>query len=100
MAEVLPTHTPELFRTALRRAVELLRAGEVVALPTETVYGLACDRAMLVGLRRSRNGIAMRRRRVVKQHVRFPPRLSRCELRSFLAEHLRAGSRNVGIWLG
>ena len=40
-AEILPTHTPELFRKAVARAVELLRAGEVVALPTETVYGLA-----------------------------------------------------------
>src|SRR5436190_14633485 len=28
---------------ALERAVELLRQGEVVALPTETVYGLAAD---------------------------------------------------------
>lgn len=28
---------------AIERAVELLRAGEVVALPTETVYGLAAD---------------------------------------------------------
>lgn len=28
---------------ALSRAVELLRAGEIVALPTETVYGLAAD---------------------------------------------------------
>jgi L-threonylcarbamoyladenylate synthase len=28
---------------AVRRAVELLRAGEAVALPTETVYGLAAD---------------------------------------------------------
>ena len=28
---------------ALRRAVDLLRAGETVALPTETVYGLAAD---------------------------------------------------------
>ena len=43
MAEVLPTHTPELFKTAVRRATELLRAGEVVALPTETVYGLAAN---------------------------------------------------------
>jgi L-threonylcarbamoyladenylate synthase len=43
MAEVLPTHTPELFRAAVRRAAELLRAGEVVALPTETVYGLAAS---------------------------------------------------------
>src|SRR5271166_859658 len=28
---------------ALKRATELLRAGEVVALPTETVYGLAAN---------------------------------------------------------
>ena len=40
-AEVLPTHTPELFSVAVQRAAEFLRAGEVVALPTETVYGLA-----------------------------------------------------------
>ncbi len=43
MAEVLPTHTAELFALAVRRAAELLRAGEVVALPTETVYGLAAN---------------------------------------------------------
>ena len=42
-AEVLPTHTPELFAAAVRRAADLLRAGEVVALPTETVYGLAAN---------------------------------------------------------
>ncbi|HEY5345554.1 MAG TPA: L-threonylcarbamoyladenylate synthase [Verrucomicrobiae bacterium] len=41
--EILPTHTPELFQKAVRRAAELLRAGEVVALPTETVYGLAAN---------------------------------------------------------
>ena len=43
IAEVLPTHTPELFRAAVQRAAELLRAGEVVGLPTETVYGLAAN---------------------------------------------------------
>jgi len=43
IAEVLPTHTPELFQVAVRRAAALLRAGEVVALPTETVYGLAAS---------------------------------------------------------
>ena len=43
IAEVLPTHTPELFRAAVQRAAALLRAGEVVALPTETVYGLAAS---------------------------------------------------------
>jgi len=42
-AEVLPTHTPEMFRAAVRRAAALLRAGELVALPTETVYGLAAN---------------------------------------------------------
>jgi L-threonylcarbamoyladenylate synthase len=41
--EVLPTHTRALFNAAVERAVELLRAGEVVALPTETVYGLAAN---------------------------------------------------------
>jgi L-threonylcarbamoyladenylate synthase len=42
-AEVLSTHTPELFQKAVLRAAELLRAGDVVALPTETVYGLAAN---------------------------------------------------------
>jgi L-threonylcarbamoyladenylate synthase len=41
--EVLSTHTPELFRQASERAAELLRAGQLVALPTETVYGLAAN---------------------------------------------------------
>src|SRR5690349_673513 len=42
-SEVLPTHTAALFKAAVKRATELLRAGEVVALPTETVYGLAAN---------------------------------------------------------
>lgn len=42
-AEILPTSTPSTFRAAVLRAVEALRAGEVVALPTETVYGLAAN---------------------------------------------------------
>ena len=42
-AEILPTSTPATFRAAVLRAVELLKAGEVVALPTETVYGLAAN---------------------------------------------------------
>ena len=41
--EILLTHTPALFAAAVRRAAERLRAGEVVALPTETVYGLAAN---------------------------------------------------------
>ena len=42
-AEILATHTPALFAAAVKRAAELLRAGGVVALPTETVYGLAAN---------------------------------------------------------
>lgn len=41
--EILPTHTPALFGAAVERAAECLRAGDVVALPTETVYGLAAN---------------------------------------------------------
>lgn len=40
---ILPTDLPPLMHTAVEEAVRLLRAGEVVALPTETVYGLAAD---------------------------------------------------------
>ena len=43
MTEILSTHTPELFQKSVRRAAEFLRAGEIVALPTETVYGLAAN---------------------------------------------------------
>jgi L-threonylcarbamoyladenylate synthase len=42
-AEVLPTHTPQLFSRAVQEAARRLRAGELVALPTETVYGLAAN---------------------------------------------------------
>ncbi|HUA66286.1 MAG TPA: L-threonylcarbamoyladenylate synthase [Alphaproteobacteria bacterium] len=41
--EILTAHTPDLFQRTVRRAAELLRGGEVVALPTETVYGLAAN---------------------------------------------------------
>jgi L-threonylcarbamoyladenylate synthase len=43
LPQLLPTHTPALFAAAVACAAELLRAGEVVALPTETVYGLAAN---------------------------------------------------------
>lgn len=40
---ILSTHTPELLERAVQEATALLRAGQVVALPTETVYGLAAN---------------------------------------------------------
>ena len=42
-ATVLRTDSPESFQGAVRRAAELLRVGKVVAVPTETVYGLAAN---------------------------------------------------------
>jgi L-threonylcarbamoyladenylate synthase len=42
-SEILQTHAPALFAAAVARAAERLRAGDVVALPTETVYGLAAN---------------------------------------------------------
>ena len=40
---VLPTDQPPLMHQAVDEAVRLLKEGEVVALPTETVYGLAAN---------------------------------------------------------
>ncbi len=40
---ILRADTPAGFETAVNRAVRLLKAGEIVALPTETVYGLAAN---------------------------------------------------------
>lgn len=40
---ILPTDQPPLMHHAVEEAVRLLQSGDVVALPTETVYGLAAD---------------------------------------------------------
>ncbi len=41
--EVLPIHSSALFEAATEKAATLLDCGEIVALPSETVYGLAAD---------------------------------------------------------
>jgi len=41
--ELLATNTPALLAQAVEAAVQALAVGEAVALPTETVYGLAAD---------------------------------------------------------
>lgn len=51
-APLLPTHTPELFEAAVTRAVRALAAGGIVALPTETVYGLAANAFDAAAVRR------------------------------------------------
>lgn len=42
-ADILPTHTKALFDAAVQRAAKLLGEGQLVAMPTETVYGLAAN---------------------------------------------------------
>ena len=51
--EVLPADKAE----SIAKAAELLRSGELVALPTETVYGIAAD---------ARNGEAVKKIFVAK----------------------------------
>lgn len=41
--KILQTDMPELFTEAISRAAATLRCGELVAVPTETVYGLAAN---------------------------------------------------------
>jgi len=43
ITQILSTDEALPFQTAVSEAVRLLNAGEIVALPTETVYGLAAD---------------------------------------------------------
>jgi L-threonylcarbamoyladenylate synthase len=61
--------------SATRRAVELLSAGEVVALPTETVYGLAAD---------ALNPNAVARIFEAKERPRFDPLIVHLPARSWL----------------
>ena len=42
---------------APRRAVEALRAGEVLVYPTDTVYGLGCDATRPAAVRRGKVGV-------------------------------------------
>ncbi len=43
MTRVIPAQSATEIAAAAREAADLLREGQCVALPTETVYGLACD---------------------------------------------------------
>ncbi len=61
---ILPTDHPELLHGVVDEAVRLLAAGEVVALPTETVYGLAAD---------ALNAVAVAKIFAVKERPSFDP---------------------------
>ena len=62
--EIVPSRTRQERAKAVSEAVALLRDGETVALPTETVYGLAAD---------ALNPIAVAKIFEAKQRPRFDP---------------------------
>jgi L-threonylcarbamoyladenylate synthase len=62
--KILPAHTQEECMLAVDAAAKLLREGQVVALPTETVYGLAAD---------ALNPAAVTRIFETKERPRFDP---------------------------
>lgn len=64
MTQVLPARTPGERAKAVAGATELLRRGDTVALPTETVYGLAAD---------ALKGEAVARIFEAKERPRFDP---------------------------
>lgn len=64
MIEIFDMNVPGQRKKGLARAVAALEAGEVVAIPTETVYGLAAD---------ATNGHAVARIYEIKQRPRFNP---------------------------
>jgi len=66
-------------------AVELLRKGEIVALPTETVYGLACD---------ALNPIAVGKIFEAKERPRFDPLIVHLPSRDWLEKVVDLPSRD------
>ncbi len=64
MTQLLPSRTPQERAEAVASAVALLRQGDAVALPTETVYGLAAD---------ALKGEAVARIFEAKERPRFDP---------------------------
>src|SRR3982750_282511 len=73
--DLLLTSTAAQREEAVTRASELLRKGEIVALPTETVYGLAAD---------ALNPIAVAKVFEAKERPRFDPLIVHLPSRDWL----------------
>jgi len=80
MTPILPSRTPQERAKAVAEAVEFLRRGEPVALPTETVYGLAAD---------ALNANAVVKIFEAKERPRFDPLIVHLPDRSWLARVAR-----------
>ena len=86
--DLLTTSTTAQRAKAIARAVELLRKGELVALPTETVYGLAAN---------ALNPIAVAKIFEAKERPRFDPVIVHLPNREWLKRisDLPAGDRQL-----
>lgn len=83
--DLLATSTAVQREKAVSRAVELLRKGDVVALPTETVYGLAAD---------ALNPVAVPKIFEVKERPRFDPLIVHLPDKQWLERVAKIGSRS------
>ena len=68
---------------SLARAAALLAAGDIVAVPTETVYGLAAD---------ARNGEAVARIYAAKSRPAFNPLIAHVEGKAMARDHAEVGA--------
>ncbi|MEP6808792.1 MAG: 5-(carboxyamino)imidazole ribonucleotide synthase [Chthoniobacterales bacterium] len=90
LAGTAPHYTTELIQTrtlaerewATSEAVALLRRGEAVALPTETVYGLAAD---------ARNAVAVAKIFEAKERPRFDPLIVHLPHQDWLEQYAIVG---------
>ena len=88
MTQVLPSRTPEQRAKAVEDAAELLRSGNTVALPTETVYGLAADALM---------SEAVARIFEAKERPRFDPLIVHLPDRAWLERVARIDNNSRGL---
>ena len=88
MTQVLPSGTPEQRAKAVADAAELLRSGNTVALPTETVYGLAAD---------ALKGEAVANIFEAKERPRFDPLIVHLPDREWLERVARIESDSQGL---
>jgi L-threonylcarbamoyladenylate synthase len=88
MTQVVSARTPEERAEAVAKAAELLRRGEIVGLPTETVYGLAAD---------ALNNQAVVKIFEAKERPRFDPLIVHLPDREWLERVARISNDSRGL---
>ena len=88
MTQILPSRTPDERAKAVAGAAELLRSGHAVALPTETVYGLAAN---------ALESEAVARIFEAKERPRFDPLIVHLPDRSWLERVARIDNDSRGM---